>query len=707
MSEYIDRDIKCRKYSKDKPKWNKYYDRSIQKPLPLFDTKDCKSLPLNKKELNIQDNVYVDIHSQAQCDHYEGNWDKFKQICSLNKINYPHDLPDDWPRNASRSDFIIQKAVEKYIKGDLSIAPLPTQSLLAQGNRCVNTKENEELSKLTIPQAVMRAMALGLSLKINKNRGILAFHSTGSGKTLTAASVMDAFWNTEKKIIYLSSVEGIASNPPEIFHNLVQKFFKQFQGINVSKEFKKRGVEFLTFARLVNRLNLLKTGSPEPFLKNSVLIIDEVQNIFKPFDHQRKHHFALRDFLLQNQNQYLDGVNIVILTATPGRTPKEVVELLNIIRDRRYPEIHIPEPNDINFMKSIAGLVSFIDLSRDLSKFPKLIEEPVTKASMSMLQWDKYIKAYKQSIKKEGDFNSLAESDKAHKYLLGARKYCNSLYNYEGKLEEFSCKMPYLIDKLKTFSDDKHFIYSSFYEKRGFGGHGILTISKCLEKFAKYKQVTIDDLKNNKVKKYDYNYVIVSNAFLKEGTESRCKMNANLSQIKDIFNSDANKNGSLIRVIIASNNFNEGLDLKAVNHIHLFEPLVTVEMEKQAIGRAVRQCSHSQYDHKKWSVRVHRYIASKPLNIELDTLTADEIIHTEALERYKVMQTILESMKLAAIDCKITSDFHGIDKCAVDIVDKRVRPVFQSPIKKTSWKPVRKPTPYPHQMSIESYSGKN
>ena len=41
---------------------------------------------------------------------------------------------------------------------------------------------------------------------IHKNklpkRGMLIWHSTGSGKTCTATSIMDGFWGTKQKIIY-------------------------------------------------------------------------------------------------------------------------------------------------------------------------------------------------------------------------------------------------------------------------------------------------------------------------------------------------------------------------------------------------------------------------------------------------------------------------------------------------------------------------
>jgi hypothetical protein len=63
---------------------------------------------------------------------------------------------------------------------------------------------------------------------------------------------------------------------------------------------------------------------------------------------------------------------------------------------------------------------------------------------------------------------------------------------------------------------------------------------------------------------------------------------------------------------LASQSYNEGIDLKAVRHIHIFEPLITWASDKQTIGRAARLCSHSDLNKKDWNVTIHRYISNFP-----------------------------------------------------------------------------------------------
>jgi chromosome segregation ATPase len=73
-----------------------------------------------------------------------------------------------------------------------------------------------------------------------------------------------------------------------------------------------------------------------------------------------------------------------------------------------------------------------------------------------------------------------------------------------------------------------------------------------------------------------------------------------------------NKYGEYVSLFLASQNYNEGIDLKAVRHIHIFEPLITWASDKQTIGRAARYCSHIDLDKKEWDVNIHRYISDLP-----------------------------------------------------------------------------------------------
>jgi hypothetical protein len=114
-----------------------------------------------------------------------------------------------------------------------------------------------------------------------------------------------------------------------------------------------------------------------------------------------------------------------------------------------------------------------------------------------------------------------------------------------------------------------------------------------------------------------------------------------------VFNHRQNAHGELVNVIIASQAFNAGLDLKAVRHIHVFEPLVSYTREIQAVGRAARYCSHSDLERSQgeWTVIVHRYLSDYPLAIQARTVETWMEEYKFIQEKQKLLLTRLEEIK--------------------------------------------------------------
>lgn len=189
--------------------------------------------------------------------------------------------------------------------------------------------------------------------------------------TCTATGVMDAFWDTDKQIIFASSIDALASNPIFEFYACAYNLFPRFQkgtfkGSSdaqsyalIAEAFKERNIRFLSFAKLSNRVKKAneykhehglhggararKEKTHDEVLKsdnyvdlnNCVLIIDEVHNLFRPLANQKKEHEYLESELL-NVKKY-PNMKIVILTATPGDNIPDIIKLLNIIRDHDAP----------------------------------------------------------------------------------------------------------------------------------------------------------------------------------------------------------------------------------------------------------------------------------------------------------------------------------------------------------------------------------
>jgi ElaB/YqjD/DUF883 family membrane-anchored ribosome-binding protein len=236
-----------------------------------------------------------------------------------------------------------------------------------------------------------------------------------------------------------------------------------------------------------------------------------------------------------------------------------------------------------------------------------------------------YVEKYNEVKEEARDFDKLAKLNQANKYWAPARRYSNTLFNFDKDmaLSDFSIKLPALLENIKNEPAAKHYVYSAFFENRGYGGHGVLAMAKELEKIG-YKKIDYKEAKKlnaagqlpSKEKRY---MLAITNEIGEEGSSSAGN---NLHELIKIYNSAANKDGELIHVFLASQGFNEGIDLKGVRHIHIFEPLVTWASDKQTLGRAARYCSHADLDRDKgeWKVTIHRYMSDLPVDLKRPSL---------------------------------------------------------------------------------------
>jgi hypothetical protein len=440
-------------------------------------------------------------------------------------------------------------------------------------------------------------------------------------------------------------------------------------------------------------------------LDKTVLIIDEVHNLFRPLPmHKQKHKYVeqhLIDPLMHPQ------CKIVVLTATPGSTTSQVVTLLNMVSSNG-PVGPAPNPDSAEdvaaFKQKIKSAVSYFDLTNDAGLFPSVSDPGPLKWPMSMPQFLKYADAYNEVAKKNRDYDELAAQDSLPKFWSKARKYANMMYQFDKSLQlsEFSSKMPALLDTIAKYPDEKHYVYSAFYDKRG-SGQGILEIARQLENYgysryggkaveggAKSTKSSSTKTKTPSTKSRHLKYVLAIQG--QTGLASAVKA----------FNDSSNVDGSKIHVFLATQNFNEGLDLKAVRHVHIFEPLVTMASDQQTIGRARRFCSHADLNRKDWTVKIHRYFSEMPIEIsseggidgklkhlmslktdlmnkkqvselnkeiklfdklkKMELKSIDQFIYDESQRRVRDLFTIYRCMQEASIDCTALSQFHGFDK---------------------------------------------
>jgi hypothetical protein len=160
-------------------------------------------------------------------------------------------------------------------------------------------------------------------------------------------------------------------------------------------------------------------------------------------------------------------------------------------------------------------------------------------------------------------------------------------------LAEFSAKLALLTATVARYPDQKHYIYSQYHEKRGYGGHGARAIVRALVQ--------------------DHGYVAYpAQPGNKAPVVALLDSAAGAPAIVAAFNAPSNDSGAGVHVLVATRRFNEGVDLKAVRHVHVFEPMLEASADEQVVGRAVRFCSHARLDKDEWTVKIHRYASAAP-----------------------------------------------------------------------------------------------
>ncbi len=374
-------------------------------------------------------------------------------------------LPKEWPLSYNNAKLPINSAVKLFFNDKMSTPPMnangPYEGVVTKeakikscaGRQIEDLRAMRAQKHQAVIYTVMQALARP-DMTGSVPRGILAWHSTGSGKTAVAAGVAEAFWHARcpsdpsklRPIIFLCSVAGIRSNPPQNFAKEARRFFKpEWKEEWLKAKESGKGVKcveqmqasmmgtflsgttnadsvhnrmfLMTFKEFANRLDLVnrygmaqreKMANADPyFAKDAVLIIDEVHNLFKPLSGQGVDNAAVRRWLLSRDLKEEQGdMKIVIMTATPGDTIPQMEALLQVIQNQDLPPITVPPPHKIDkfveFGNSIRGLVSYLDLSFDASKFPRIDREQskTIMCTMSREQTKKYLFEYEDFSKK-------------------------------------------------------------------------------------------------------------------------------------------------------------------------------------------------------------------------------------------------------------------------------------------------------------------
>ena len=332
-------------------------------------------------------------------------------------------------------------------------------------------------------------------------------------------------------------------------------------------------------------------------------------------------------------------------------------KLLGVSTLEKAPTFNIKqeEVKDKNWLQYIKdGLIPSTMKGVQLENMNNIISNKL-KTSISILRQMNNITYKKQLTKntfeytegKKGLFSVFSRKDKnilQLEYLNKKEPIFNPSF---GLLENYSCKL-YTISNLIKKTKGTIVIYSNFIwsgvipialmlEHMGFsryGGNDILNMRGKVTEQVNYK-----DIKNPK-------YCILSSEHEKE-----IMGDTKIDDLLSVINNSNNSNGSNIKVVIMSPVASEGLSFKNIREIHILDPWYHLNTTEQAIGRAIRNCSHSSLplEERNVSVMLHSAILPDNNNIETEDLHAYRLSAT----KYNFISQVDKVIKENAMDCNL------------------------------------------------------
>lgn len=489
------------------------------------------------------------------------------------------------------------------------------------------------------------------------HKGLLLFHRIGSGKTCSAIRIAEA-WKEKRKVIFVVPASLVGNLYKELRSECTGNEYvtaRERNRLNILNPLSK---EYMHSVKLINTKidKTYKIYSYHKFvdvhkklnLENSVLIIDEVQNIVS------EHGLFYNVFYKVIKNAP-PSLRVVLLSATPiFDKPIEIALTLNLLRPKEplpvkalFNEMFIEKvkgeyqmKNAKVFQEHIEGLISFFQGAPEHT-FPER-QLKVVKCHMSRFQWQCY-----QAVENQVGSKMFKDILKLpNNFMIGPRIISNvafpnrqtgkaGLESFEGSaldrdnLMRYSIKFCKIMSKIRKLNGTA-FVYSNFKEYGGIG-----SFIKVLEHHG-YKNLLTDGSGKNR-------YALWSGDETHEQKET----------IRSVFNSPNNKHGEMCKVILGTPAIREGVSLLRVKQVHVMEPYWNISRMEQVIGRAVRFCSHKDMPKEERKVKVYLYVACPPEGNKQKIV--DEYIYEMAIKKERLIQQFYNVMKKSAVDYHLFS----------------------------------------------------
>lgn len=424
-------------------------------------------------------------------------------------------------------------------------------------------------------------------IKNPNNRGLILYHNTGSGKTITALKAMYQF---DENIIII----GPKSSK--------KAFFDDIKKLSLdSSRFK-----FYTFTKIKK---LIKETNID-ILSDFSVIVDEAHNL---------RNETTDNMMLISALELVKKV--ILLTATPViNYLNDLSVLINIVQNKAvlptdiksfnasyYDEESGTVLNQEILYKKLKNCISFYDRKKDHADYPEsdtiYIDIEMNKQQLDEYRF--YIKKYLYdqyvgSITYKIDFENI-NPRKKNFFLSSTRQLSNTINGSSDfpkiqKMYQHIKKGPFPI-----------VIYSNYLK------NGVFALTPMMEKDSiTYKTIT-GDTGNDK-----------------------------LTKIVDAYNKGK------YQVLLITSAGSESLDLKNTRQIHIMEPHWNESRIKQVIGRVIRYKSHESLPENDRHVQIYRWCSVFPDT--LGNKSADQYLIELSKKKDKIFRHFNQIIKDVAIE---------------------------------------------------------
>ena len=277
----------------------------------------------------------------------------------------------------------------------------------------------------------------------NPIKGMLLYHSVGTGKTCTAiASATTTFekqgytilWVTKttlKNDIWKNMFEQVCNETirNKLINNEIVIPKENAKRMRLlSKSWSIRPMSYKQFTNLVSKENKMyqalvkKNGATDP-LKKTLLIIDEAHKLYSEIGGmstlEKPNMKILHETIMNSYNvSGVNSVKLLLMTATPiTNNPMELIKLLNLCKpfEEQMPTIfedfsdkYLNEQGTFSnlgkseYLNDIAGYISYLNREKDIRQFAqpviKYIYSPIIKNTRDISKYDKqYTREYLES----------------------------------------------------------------------------------------------------------------------------------------------------------------------------------------------------------------------------------------------------------------------------------------------------------------------